>query len=97
MINERNKPKLLKNVVEELIKEFGWDDKVEESKLDDIWSEIVGEKLAGQAKIKKFENGNLYIDITSSVWRSEILLRKEALRKELNQKVGKDIVKQIII
>ena len=90
-------PKSLKRVFEELITRQGWDLKIKENNIPDIWQEIVGDMIAKVTKVKKVENGKLYVETVSSTWRAELMLRREILIEKINEKIGSNIIKELII
>ena len=42
-------------------------------------------------------DGKLFVSFTSAVVRNEIMMVKEGLIRALNEKVGKEVVKEMII
>ncbi len=90
-----NQPQTLNSLLNKLVESQGWEDKLDEAKLPDIWLEVVGDKIAKYAKIGKFENGVLTVLTESSTWRSEIKLRNEDIIKKLNDKLGKEIIQSL--
>ena len=61
------------------------------------WAELVGARVAGISEVRSFEDGVLRVHVTESAWRSELILRREELRKQLNTTFGDEVVKEIII
>ena len=78
-----NKPKLKKNL-----------DGVEA--LDQL-NTILGKNLQGYITNKYFQNGIIYIHLSSSVLRSELSYQKQGLIESVNQNIGRKIVKDIIL
>lgn len=60
---------------------------------DRILKEAFGSK---DAKAVFFKNSTLQIKCSNSVLANEIQLRKERIRNEINEEVGKEIVKNIL-
>ena len=71
--------------------------KVAEGRLPDTWREVVGERVASLTSSLRLENHVLYAHITSSVVRSELFYRREALVAEINRVSGVRIVNVVII
>ena len=46
---------------------------------------------------EKVMDGKLFVSFTSAVVRNEIMMVKEGLIRALNEKVGKEVVKEMII
>jgi predicted nucleic acid-binding Zn ribbon protein len=53
------------------------------------WRETVGEKISNVTQVVKFENGILFIKVTSSVWRNEFFHIEEEIKAKLRAKLGK--------
>ncbi len=87
----------LQNLLRQFLRDTGLEHKVREYAVPDYWREIVGERIASLSEIKYFENGQLFIEVQAAVWRSEILMRREEIRKKINERCGVETVKEIII
>jgi predicted nucleic acid-binding Zn ribbon protein len=93
----QHNPVTLKNVFERMISGFGWDELVIQERIPEIWKEVVGEKIAAKAKTIRFDKGILYIRIIPSTWRTELMLRRETIKDEINKIFGSKIVGEIVI
>lgn len=71
--------------------------KVAEGRLPETWREVVGERAAACTKNLRLENHVLYVQITSSVIRHELFLRRDALAAEINRVSGVRLVNVVII
>lgn len=71
--------------------------KIAEAKISDAWTEVVGPAVASYTMSMNMNKGILYVSVSSSVIRHEILMRRESLRQALNHKVGVNVVKSIIV
>ena len=87
--------------LEEILKKFTNKPKLKK-KLDgvealDQLDTILGSNLRKYVSNKYFQNGIIYIHLTSSVLRSELSYQKEAMIESINKNIGKKIVKEIIL
>lgn len=71
--------------------------KIAEAKLPDFWREVVGDAVASYTMAMNLHKGILYVTVSSSVIRYELLMRRETLRQQLNTKMGFASIKSIII
>ena len=62
-----------------------------------IWPDVVGGMIASRTKSVRVMDGKLFVSFTSAVVRNEIMMVKEGLIRALNEKVGKEVVKEMII
>jgi len=59
------------------------------------WNDIVGEQIAENAIPRKSMNGTLYVSVSSSVWRQELMMRRLELLELIGQHIGKGIIRDI--
>ena len=68
---------------------------LDEMKVLDAWKDIVGPFIASHTIDLSIKNGILYVRVDSDVLRNELSYSKSLLIKNLNERVGKDVVKGI--
>lgn len=90
-------PKSLDKIIDKLVEKHGWGDQIVLEKIPEIWNEAVGEKIAAVTKIKRFEDGKLFIETASSTWKTEISLRREQLIENLNKKLGANLIEKLVL
>ncbi len=71
--------------------------KVAEGRLPELWREAVGEYAANQTTELKLENRVLYAHLRSSIVRSELFYRRDALCKKINELAGISFINVVII
>lgn len=59
------------------------------------WDLLVGEQIARVAKPERFENGTLYVAVSSAPWRAELSMRRIEIVERINGAVGRKVVKEI--
>lgn len=57
-------------------------------KVIQAWNETVGEKLGKITRVIKFENGVLFVRVTSSVWRNEFYHIEDEIKTRLRARLG---------
>ena len=87
--------------LEELLKKMSNKPKLKK-KLDgvevlDQFDKILGSNLRKYVIDKYFNNGVIYISLSSSVLRNELSMQKAGLISSVNQNIGKKLVKDIIL
>ena len=61
------------------------------------WSTIMGPTISRNTKnVFLAKNGVLFVSLTSSVVRNELMLLKDKIIKNLNDSVGNDVVRDIV-
>jgi predicted nucleic acid-binding Zn ribbon protein len=86
----------ISDVMSLLVKELGLTKPVEEFNAVQIWSGVVGEHIAKVSEVEKILHGVLYVKVKNSAWRSELNFKKTDIRQQLNGKIGKELVKDIV-
>lgn len=78
-----------------LLRELGFEVKIDEQSAMAKWAETVGPHLARHSRAIRVRRGVLWIASDSSAWSQEISMRREDLRNRLNRIVGRDVVTEI--
>ncbi|MFN8362076.1 MAG: DUF721 domain-containing protein [Candidatus Kapaibacterium sp.] len=87
----------LKALMHQFLRERGLEHKIKELSVPEYWREAVGEQVDKVSTVKYFDNGQLYVEVRASVWRTELLLRREDIRRKINDRCGMELVQEIIV
>lgn len=60
------------------------------------WNRVVGESISQYAVPTRVVNGVLHVSVVNSVWRQELMMRKNELLKKYQLFTGQQIIKDII-
>ena len=71
--------------------------KLAEGSLPDVWRKVVGEVVAAQTRQVRFVQGTLYVHVTSSVIRSELMMQRLGLVQMINARLGVELVAQLVV
>jgi len=85
----------LQNLLKGLVKRYGLEKEMHRQRLPGYWAAVVGERIARISEIRSFEQGVLKVHISEAPWRSEVTLRREDIRRQLNAHIGEDLIKEI--
>ena len=85
------------DIIRKLMKNPKLAEKMDELDALDVWKELMGENLQKFVVGAKMYKGNLHVRLSSSVLRNELSYQKSELKERINQKLGKEIVKEIIL
>lgn len=88
--------KELSTILNRLVKSLGIENKIYEARAIEVWPEAVGQRIAALARIKKIENGVIYLNVTSDVWRNELLFHKKQIISEVNKLIKRNIIRDIL-
>lgn len=92
----RSKTITLAEALNDYIKEMNFGPKLNEAGLINSWEEVVGKAIASRTAKVYIREQVLYVHLSSSVVRNELLMLRQALKEKLNNKAGSDVIKDII-
>lgn len=93
---KRNNQYSLKEAIEQLIRAYGFSDKLLEATLIDSWEEVVGGVNAAHTQSLRVKAKKLYVQLDVPALRQELMMQRSELIKKLNNKVGKKVIEDII-
>lgn len=94
---DRQQTLLLADVLKKLLKREGLEGELLRMEIFDAWDEVTGLNIARQTVNKYFKDGILYCSIRSSVARSELYPKLEAVKAAMNKRLPEAPVKKIIL
>lgn len=94
----RSEPTALGSVLEEFISSSPViQRKIAESRVPQVWPQVVGPHIASYTTKITAENGKATVFISSSVARHEVFLRRTEIKDALNEALGMVVVRVIDI
>lgn len=87
----------LKQAIDRLLKAYGLGDKMAEYDIIDAWEEMMGKTISKRTKNIYFKNSVLFIELESSTLRNEMHLAKSKIIEMINEKAGRELVKDVIL
>ena len=93
----RSKTISLAEAIQDYIKEMNLGGKLRELSVIDSWENMVGKAISSRTSKVYIKDGVLYVHLKSSIVRNELMMIREALRERLNEKVGSEVIKEIVL
>lgn len=87
----------LGHLINDLIRSYGLEKKVQEYEVMARWEEIVGEKIARRTQPLRISSGKLFVQTKNAAWRNELFLLKPRIIEKINSSLGRELVKDIIL
>lgn len=87
----------LDEVIQEYLKALKIDDKIKEVRLIRSWDEMVGKTIARSTKNIYIKDRKLFVQLNSSVIRSELFMIRDGLKNALNDHAGESVIDEIIL
>ena len=60
------------------------------------WPRVMGQHIASVAKPIKYENGVLFVKVSSASWRNELSMMSQEIIDKLNDSFGRKEVERIV-
>lgn len=93
---KRNNTEKLGDVIMQLLRQEGLEAPLNQYRLIDSWKDVVGPAIFRHTTNIYIKNQTLYVQLSSSVIRQELQMGRELLIKNLNSRVGAQVITNII-
>ena len=87
----------LSEVLQQMVHVFKLKPNLYKTKIENLWTEMMGKTIAGYTRELRIHNNVLYVTIESSPLRSELHFGREKIRTMLNEEIGEEFIKEVII
>jgi predicted nucleic acid-binding Zn ribbon protein len=85
------------DAIDAFLKKYHLKDAYTHMQIATIWNKTVGKIIALYTKKVELSNNILTVYITSPIVKNELRISKSKLIVRLNEKIGKELIKEIII
>jgi hypothetical protein len=93
----RSKTISLAEALKDYVKEMNFGEKLSEVSIINSWEGIVGKAISSRTTKIYIKDHKLFVHLSSSVVRNELLMLRETLREKLNRIAGSEIIKEIVL
>lgn len=93
---KRGSLKSISEIVRETCREEGLETPLNEYRLIQAWGQLLGSSVQGYTKSLFIKNQILYVALTSSVLRQELMMNRRTLVHRLNEHVKAQVITNII-
>jgi len=90
-------PMSLSSLLQNELTGLGLANHLREAEIWRLWPEVVGITVASRAQPLRIINGTLTVTVSSSPWMQELNFLKTMMVAKLNERLGTDVVKEIIL
>ena len=94
---DKTNTRKIRDLLNEFLQENKLDTKLKERDLIDSWEEFMGKTISRATRKIYIKDGKLFVVISSSVIRNELYMLKQEIVRKLNEKVGEDIITDLIL
>jgi hypothetical protein len=85
------------DVLKELIAKNKWQRGLDKTDVPAAWFDVMGPGVKSYTLNVEFNDGTLYVQLSSSVLRQELMYGKEKIVRMLNEHLRRDVVKEVIL
>ena len=93
---KRGETKSIAELVRVMCREEGLETPLNEYRLINAWPKVLGESVCAYTKDLKIYNQVLFVTVTSSVLRQELLMNRRSLVARLNDYVKAQVITDIV-
>lgn len=87
----------LKEAIDEMLKTYRLDRKLDETRVINAWDKVVGEVIARYTNNLRVHDGVLYVSLSSAALKQELLYRRTEIAGLLNAECGSEIIREVVI
>ena len=92
----RNNAEQIGDVIRKFFRQNGLESPLNEYRLVQAWKEVVGPVITRYTSNLYIKNQILYVHLTSSTVRQEMMMARDILVRRLNEQVGAQVIVNII-
>ncbi|MEX0997844.1 MAG: DUF721 domain-containing protein [Flavobacteriaceae bacterium] len=97
-MKKRNAEELsIGDVLKEFVQSNKLDKGLKQVQVVDAWNELMGPAIVKYTTQVKLDREKLYVQLSSSVLREELSYGKQKIIKLMNEELGDEIIKEIIL
>ena len=92
----RNDAEQIGEMIRKFFRQNGLESPLNEYRLVQAWKDVVGPVISKYTSTLYIKNHILYVHLTSSVLRQELMMGRDILVRNLNERVGAQVIVNII-
>ena len=85
------------DVLQQMIKAFKLKENLTKVQIENIWATQMGKTISSYTRALTLRDHVLYVTIESASLRSELHFEREKIKLRLNEAIGEDFLKEVIV
>ena len=94
---KRKNEQSIGEILREYLKMTQLENHVFESRIAEVWQEALGDRITLETDRIHLQSGTLFVTIKSPSLKNDIMMQRTVIRTLLNEKLGGDIIKNVVI
>ena len=96
-MSQDHNTKPIKALINDLLKAYGMESKMNEMELIHVWEDIMGKTIASRTREIKLQGGVLHVKLNSAALRHTLGFSKQEMLDKLNEALKGSVVNEIVI
>ena len=97
MAKRSNNQSIVGDILNQIIKTNKLESGLNQVSVIDAWKNLMGNGVNNYTRSVSLRNNILYVELTSSVLREELSYGKDKIIKMINEELGKEVVKDVVL
>ncbi|WP_320815125.1 DUF721 domain-containing protein [Flavobacterium sp.] len=97
MAKRFNEEQSIQDVLKNFISHNKLQGGIDKIEVKEVWFSLMGNGVANYTEEVELRKETLYVKLTSSVLREELMFGREKIIKMINQEIGKEVVKTLVL
>lgn len=97
MAKRINNQSIVGDILNQIIKTNKLESGLNQVSVIDAWKNLMGNGVNNYTRSVALRNNILYVELTSSVLREELSYGKDKIIKMINEELGKEVVKDVVL
>ena len=94
---KRKNEQSIGEILREYLKMTQLENHVFETRIAEVWQETLGDRITLETDRIHLQSGTLFVTLKSPSLKHDILMQRTVIRTVLNEKLGGDIIKSVVI
>ena len=96
MTAKRTNDQTLKQAIDQMLKNFHLDQKLNETRLINSWESVMGKTVSNRTTQLYVRNKKLFVSVNSASLREELYNSRVKIIRLLNDEAGQEVVEEIV-
>ncbi|MBN1416969.1 MAG: DUF721 domain-containing protein [Bacteroidales bacterium] len=93
----KNETRPIRDVIRDCLDDLKIGRTLKEKRIVAQWGHMLGKTVASRTKLVYIKDRTLYVFLTSSVVRSELLMMRQSILDKINEMAGEKIIDSVVI